>query len=122
MAMSDVNLSIVMGNLVRDCELEYIGEKKTPFCQATIVSNYSKGDYSDVCFQRIAVYGRTAELLAREGHKGKKIQVTGRLRSPQGGDTNRPNELVVDDLKFFGVSPNRNGSSEGSYNDELIEG
>ncbi len=102
---SDTNLTILMGNLVEAPKLEYYGENETPYCRATIVSNYRKLNQQETTWQDIVTFGGTATLLVKEGQKGKKIQVVGRLKGVE-LDGYR-NELIVTDLKFIGGPPEK---------------
>jgi single-strand DNA-binding protein len=105
MAMSDVNINVIMGNLTHDPKLSYT-PGNTPFCNAQIASNWNKGPKPAVLFQEIRLYGTTAELLVKEGYKGKKIQVTGHLETKSfeedDGKKLSKNVLYVEDLKFIG--------------------
>lgn len=115
MAMSDVNLIIVMGNLTHDPKLNYT-PNENPFCNAQIASNWNKGPKPAVLFQEICAYGNTAQLLAQEGYKGKKIQVQGHLetKTHYNGEekVGSKNVLIVEDLKFIGGPPEKHTNDE----------
>jgi single-stranded DNA-binding protein len=102
---SDTNVVMLMGNLVEDPKLEYFGENETPYCRIGMVSNYRKPNQAESTIQDIVTFGGTATLLVKEGRKGKKVLVVGRLKGVE-NDVYR-NELVVTDLKFVGGPPDR---------------
>jgi single-strand DNA-binding protein len=85
---SDQNEINVIGNLTRDPEIRYT-QSGTPMCLYSIANNrYRKnGDdwQKETSFFDCQSYGETAEIVKRFG-KGKKIQVSGRLKQDRWQD------------------------------------
>lgn len=78
--MADYNKTILIGRMTRDIDLKY-----TPTGMAvgdfSLAVNERRKDGEDVAsFVDITAWGRTAEVLAEYGGKGKQILVEGRLR------------------------------------------
>lgn len=117
MAVS-LNKVMLIGNLTRDPELRYIpsGQAVTTFTIAVNRTFNSKaGDKKEeVCFIRIVVWARLAEICNEYLKKGRPVFVEGRIqtRSWDGPDGNKrySTEVVADNVQFLGSKP---GSGKG---------
>ena len=78
-----MNSVILIGNLTKDPELRYNGEN--PICRFSIAVNDRKKQGSewvdDPSFIPIVVFGRVAENCDRFLSKGRKVAVSGRIKT-----------------------------------------
>lgn len=72
------NKVILMGNLTRDPEVRYIGDKNTALCEFSLAVNDNISD--EVSFFDCKAWGRTAEVMGEYCQKGRPILVEGRLK------------------------------------------
>jgi single-strand DNA-binding protein len=120
MAVS-LNKVMLIGNLTRDPELRYIpsGQAVTTFTIAVNRTYNSKAGEKkeEVCFIRIVVWARLAEICNEYLKKGRPVFVEGRIqtRSWDGPDGNKrySTEVVADNVQFLGSRPG-SGKSESS--------
>ena len=112
--MSDLNIVILTGRLVRDPDLRR-GDSGNLWGLFTLASNYSYKDKSgakqeDAAFVDCRTFGRWAESLAQR-KKGDVAIVAGRLKTDSWQKEGRKQyrlTLVCDSVRFFGP---QNGSS-----------
>ncbi len=112
---------MLIGNLTRDPELRYIpsGQAVTTFTIAVNRTYNSKAGEKkeEVCFIRIVVWARLAEICNEYLKKGRPVFVEGRLqtRSWDGPDGTKrySTEVVADAVQFLG-SKSGNGKGDGS--------
>ncbi|MDD5449677.1 MAG: single-stranded DNA-binding protein [Candidatus Omnitrophica bacterium] len=108
--MASLNRVFLIGNLTRDPELRYIpsGTAVTTF---TIASNRVYKDQAgekkeEVCFVRVVVWGRRAEVCGEFLSKGSPIFVEGRLQSrnweDQSGQKRSTIEVNASNVQFLG--------------------
>ena len=108
--MATLNRIFLMGNLTRDPELRYIpsGTAVASFGLAvnTTISRPNSDEKKDeVCFVRIVVWGKQAELCQQYLKKGRLVLIEGRLlyRSwEQDGKTRSTLEVRADRVQFLG--------------------
>lgn len=106
---ASLNRVFLMGNLTRDPELRYIpsGTAVASFTVAVNrVYNTASGERKEeVCFVRIVVWGRRAELCGEYLSKGSPVFVEGRLRSrnweTQDGQKRSTMEVVASSVQFL---------------------
>jgi single-strand DNA-binding protein len=121
MAVS-LNKVMLIGNLTRDPELRYIpsGQAVTTFTIAVNRTYNSKAGEKkeEVCFIRVVVWARLAEICNEYLKKGRPVFVEGRIqtRSWDGPDGNKrySTEVVADNVQFLGSKPGsgKDASSE----------
>ena len=107
---ASVNRVFLMGNLTRDPELRYIpsGTAVANFTIAVnrVYSTQTGEKKEEVCFVRIVVWGRRAEVCGEYLSKGSPAFVEGRLRSrswqAQDGQNRSTIEVVADNVQFLG--------------------
>lgn len=78
-----MNSIILVGRLVNDPELKYVGESNSPvanFCLAVRRKYKSKDGNYDTDFINIETWDKKAETCAKYLKKGNKIMVNGSLR------------------------------------------
>jgi single-strand DNA-binding protein len=121
MAVS-LNKVMLIGNLTRDPELRYIpsGQAVTTFTIAVNRTFNSKAGEKkeEVCFIRIVVWARLAEICNEYLKKGRSVFVEGRIqtRSWDGPDGNKrySTEVVADNVQFLGA---KSGNGKGDAGD-----
>lgn len=72
-----LNKVVVIGNITKDIELKYVGEKAVANFDIAVNDGY--GDKKNTYYFKIVVWGKTAETLVRYASKGSKISVLGKL-------------------------------------------
>ena len=106
---ANVNRVFLMGNLTRDPELRYV-PSGTAVASFTIAVNRfyntAAGERKEeVCFIRIVVWGRRAEVCGEYLSKGSPVFVEGRLRSrswqTQDGQNRSTLEVVASNVQFL---------------------
>jgi len=108
--MASLNRIFLIGNLTRDPELRYIpsGTAVTTFsiaCNRAYV-NQAGEKKEDVCFVRVVVWARRAEVCGEFLSKGSPVFVEGRLQSrsweDQNGQKRSTIEVVANNVQFLG--------------------
>jgi single-strand DNA-binding protein len=119
--MSSLNKVFLMGNLTRDPELRYIptGSPVTTFTVAVnrTYTQQSGEKKQEVCFVRVVVWGKTAEICNQYLKKGRAVLVEGRLQSrsweAEDGKKRSTIEVVAQNVQFVGTrSPSEEGIPE----------
>lgn len=129
---ASLNKVFLMGNLTRDPEVRYApnGTAITNFSMA-INRQYAleTGEKKeDVCFVKVVVFGRRAEVCGEYLAKGSGVLVEGRLqsRSWEGQDGQKRNtlEVVANNVQFIGRGKGQSPHMETSdvKGEEHIEG
>jgi single-strand DNA-binding protein len=116
--MKDVNSVTVVGRLVRDGELKYVGNN-TPAVFFTIASNRRKkgadGWEDEVNFLDVSLYGNLAAAIHERLVKGAQVCVDGELRQERwtdGGGQNRSRVVInADQCQIFSAP----GGSGGGW-------
>ena len=108
--MASLNKVFLIGNLTRDPELRYI-PSGTAVATFTIATNRAYTDKAgekkeDVCFVRVIVWARLAEVCGEFLSKGSPVFVEGRLQSrswqDQSGQKRATIEVVANTVQFLG--------------------
>jgi single-strand DNA-binding protein len=108
--MASLNKVLLMGNLTRDPELRYIpsGTAVTTFTLASnrVYMSQAGEKKEEVCFVRIVVWGRRAEVCGEFLSKGSPVFVEGRLQSrsweDQNGQKRSTIEVIANNVQFLG--------------------
>ena len=119
---ASLNKVFLMGNLTRDPEVRYApnGTAVTNFSiainrQYTLETGEKK---EDVCFVKVVVFGKYAEVCGEYLTKGRAVLVEGRLqsRSWEGKDGQKRNtlEVVANNVQFLGKGKESASSIEPS--------
>ena len=111
--MAGLNKVLMIGNLTRNPELRYIpsGTAVTTFTVATSrrFKTASGEQRDEVCFVRVVVWGRRAEVCAEYLSKGSPVFVEGRLQSRnwQAADGTKRStiEVIAQDVQFLSRAP-----------------
>jgi single-strand DNA-binding protein len=108
--MASLNRVFMIGNLTRDPELRYI-PSGTAVATFTIASNrvyvsQAGEKKEEVCFVRVVVWGRRAEVCGEFLSKGSPVFVEGRLQSrsweDQSGQKRSTIEVIASNVQFLG--------------------
>ena len=108
--MASLNRVFLIGNLTRDPELRYI-PSGTAVATFTVASNraytlQSGEKKEDVCFVRVVVWAKRAELCGQYLSKGSPVFVEGRLQSRSwetpDGQKRSTLEVVALNVQFLG--------------------
>lgn len=122
--MANLNRVFLIGNLTRDPELRYVpsGTAVASFGLATNrVFNTSSGEKKqEVCFVRIIVWGRMAEVCGEYLSKGSPVFIEGRLQyrswEAPGGGKRSTLEVRAERVQFLG----RGAKAEGAPPSEKV--
>lgn len=72
-----LNKVVVIGNITKDIELKYVGEKAVANFDIAVNDGY--GDKKSTYYFKVVVWGKSAEALSNYAGKGSKISVLGKL-------------------------------------------
>jgi single-strand DNA-binding protein len=108
--MASLNKVFLIGNLTRDPELRYVpsGTAVTTFTVATnrAYVNQAGEKKEEVCFVRVVVWARRAEVCGEFLSKGSPVFVEGRLQSrtweDQSGQKRSTIEVIASNVQFLG--------------------
>ncbi len=116
-----VNKQIIVGNLAKDAELSYVGEKNTAKCEVRVIANTGFGDYEHVEGFNVTLWGKRAEGVSQYLTKGTRVYVEGetRTRSWVGDDGQKHyrTEVRADELVLLGSGNGRGGGSPSSVDE-----
>ena len=107
--MSDINRVILVGRLVKDAELKYVGESAV--CRFSIAVNRSRRDQSgnwveEAYYFDLTWWGKGAEGASRYLVKGKQVAIDGSLRmdkwTDQNGNQRSKVEIFCENLELLG--------------------
>ena len=116
MSIFDLNRATLIGNVTKDPQLRYTG-KGTAVLSFGIATNRSMqnedGSYKDLpTYHNIVCWSKTAERVAKNIAKGKKVYVEGRIENrsyEKDGQTRYISEVVADNVIIF----DRGGTGQG---------
>jgi single-strand DNA-binding protein len=127
--MSDTNIVVVKGNLVRDAELKYTsgGTALMKFALANNRGYPSQDGWKEYTnFVDCSLWGKRAESLVGHFTKGKAIIVTGELKQNrwqnESGQNRSKMEVRVDDISFAGGKGGSGGSEQQGDSDDDYAG
>ena len=120
--MASYNKVILMGNLTRDPELQYLPSgtavARVGLAVSHVYNDRQSGERKeDVCFVDLDAFGRTAENINEYFQKGRPILVEGRLRfqswETDDGQRRSKHSVMVDRFEFVGSRQDSDGG--GTY-------
>lgn len=126
-----MNLITLTGNLTKDSELIYVGQKNTPKLNFAIANNEGFGDNQKTIFVNCVLWGKSAENLVNYLQKGTKVLVKGKLdiRNYEDKEGNKKylTEIVVDmfgGVEFIGGnnSNKTNNNFDVDFSEPIDEG
>lgn len=102
-----MNKVILTGNLVREPELKQTPSGKSVITNAVAVRRDMKdenGEYP-TDFVEIVIWGQQAEYIRNYGHKGDRVELSGRWQqrtyTDRNGNNRRADECVVESISVF---------------------
>lgn len=123
-----MNLTQLIGRLVKDPELRYTNSNKAIASFTLAVDGFN--DHTD--FIRCKAWGKTAETLANNTHKGSRVGVYGRIEtgSYEGKDGNRvyTTDVVLNGFDFLDPKQDRpdpeqpQNVDDGGYSGKEVKG
>ena len=102
-----MNSVCLIGNLTRDPELRYgTGQNQTAICRFSIAVNDGFGEKKEVNYINIVSFGKVAENCERYLAKGRKVGVTGRIKtgsytSQKTGEKVYTTDIVANNVEFL---------------------
>lgn len=117
-----MNIVVLIGNLTRDVDLRYSqGEKSTAVAKFSIAvqRKFKQDGQPQADFINCTAFGKTAEMIEKNFHKGRKIAISGEWRT--GSYTNKDgNKVYTNDCfvnsVYFVDSKNSSNQQAGSEN------
>jgi len=116
------NKVILIGNLTRDIEIQYLQGSNTPLAKGGVATSYKyKGNdgtqKEETCFLDFNIFGRVAEVANQYLHKGSKVMLEGRLvfdqwQDSQTGQNRSKHSLKVDNMKMLDSKSNTSSSTQ----------
>lgn len=111
--MNNVEL---IGNLVRDPEMRYVGQNNTAMTRFTIAVNDGYGDKQRTSFIPIVVFNKKGENCNQYLSKGSKVAVTGRLQTGsyqnKEGATVYTTDVIANDVEFLSTRGGNGSQSQ----------
>ena len=121
--MQDINNVVLVGNLVRDCELRYM-QNGNAVGSLSIACNRNKkqadGTWgTEVSYFDIVLFGKTAENLKQYLTKGKKVAVQGFLKqdrwTDQQGNNRSRISVIAESIELLTPMQNQGFSQQRVY-------
>ena len=101
------NTWIGIGNLTKDPETKYTqGQNPTAVCRFSIAINDGYGEKQEVNYISIVAFGKVADTCSKYLSKGKKVCVTGRIKtgsytSQRTGEKVYTTDIVAANVEFL---------------------
>ena len=116
-----MNKVVLVGRLVADPELTFVGEDSAVTKFTLAVSKYnSKTQEKEADFIRCKVWGKQAENLAEYKQKGDQISIRSRIETgsyeDQDGKKKYTTEVVCNEVEYLGSKPQEDFSNDGRGN------
>lgn len=124
--MANLNKVFLIGNLTRDPELRYApsGSAVATFTIATnrTYTSQSGEKKEEVCYVRIVVWAKMAEICGEYLSKGSPVFVEGRLQSrsweTSNGEKRSTIEVVAQSVQFLGRGKSSKSAATGDLSPE----
>lgn len=125
--MADINQVVLVGRLVRDCELRYTGAG-TAVSKISLAVNrrVKKGTewIDEVSYFDCTLWGKQAESLSKYLMKGKQIGVNGELRQnrwEQDGQKRSKVEINIVNIQLLSKNDFQSENSTGSSSENSFQ-
>jgi len=128
--MGYINKCILLGNLTRDPEVQFVPDKNLQIAKFGIAINrsYKSGNEKkeDTCFIDIVAFGKSAEICGEFLSKGSPVLIEGRLNLSQweqNGSKRRKHEIIAENVQLLPgqdkvKEANNSGKDYESFNPE----
>lgn len=124
--MNDLNSLLVEGNATRDPDLKYL-PSGTAVCTFSIASNRSfkkdDGYEKEVSFFEVEAWGKLAEAISKNMHKGRGCRVVGRIKQEhwqKDGATHSKVKIVAEHCEFKWEDKDKKQTEQKQQNDESL--
>ena len=112
------NTWIGVGNLTKDPEMRYSqGQNQTAICRFSIAINDGYGDKQEVNYINIVAFGKMAESCGNYLAKGKKVAVTGRIKTGsydnKQGQRVYTTDIIASSVEF--LTPNQQQAPQQTF-------
>lgn len=120
-----MNVTMLIGRLVKDPELKYTAGEGMAVTKVTIaVDNYnSKTGEKGADFIPVVVYGERAENLAQYTLKGSQIAIEGRIKTgsydAKDGTKRYTTEVIAKNVQFLSKASGQVENNTTGFNDEF---
>lgn len=120
-----MNVTMLIGRLVKDPELKYTAGEGMAVTKVTIaVDNYnSKTGEKGADFIPVVVYGKRAENLAQYTLKGSQIAIEGRIKTgsydAKDGTKRYTTEVIASKVQFLSKASGQVENNTTGFNDEF---
>lgn len=120
-----MNVTMLIGRLVKDPELKYTAGEGMAVTKVTIaVDNYnSKTGEKGADFIPVVVYGKRAENLAQYTLKGSQIAIEGRIKTgsydAKDGTKRYTTEVIAKNVQFLSKASGQVENNTTGFNDEF---
>lgn len=109
------NTWVGVGNLTKDPEMRISqGQNQTTICRFSIAINDGYGDKQEVNYINIVAFGKTADSCGNYLTKGKKVAVTGRIKTGsyenKQGQKVYTTDIIASSVEF--LTPNQQNQPE----------
>ena len=117
-----MNISILLGRMVRDPELRFLpNAKETAICRFSVAINDRVGETKKVYFHEVVMFGKVAQTVAQHFKKGSQILITGQLVQDRyvGKDGRNLQKVFViaNRFNFCGNQPAQKNNAAAHTND-----
>ena len=120
----DTNICVLVGNLTRDAEVDYL-PSGTACGKFSIAVSYRKGEKNETSYFDCKGFGKMCESLKPYLVKGKKVSVTGELRQERWEKDGRTQSKIVvlaGNIQLLGGAEKRQEQSQPAYSQEQYAG
>ena len=121
----NLNKVMLIGNLTKDPELKYL-PNGTAVANMSMAINrkYKSGEETkeDVCFVRVVVWAKRAEVCAEYLKKGNPVFIEGRLQSrswEKDGQKHSALDVVAENVQFLGGKKKEETTKEQPNNGDM---
>ena len=119
-----MNLVVLVGNLGKDPETKMVNNKTVCRLSVATSERYKSGEEwkEETDWHNVIVWGNQADACGKYLAKGKKVGVTGKVRTRSWDDkgTKRyATEIIADRVEFLSPKEEGGGRGAGPANDEI---
>ena len=114
----DINSVVLVGRIVRDCELKY-SKTGSPIVNMSIAVNHTKKDgdeyVDEASFFDLVLFGKRGEALSQYLLKGSQISIIGKLKQERwskDGENKSKINIIVENIQLLGSKNNSQSSPQ----------
>ena len=120
-----MNVTMLIGRLVKDAELKYLAGSGVAVAKITLaVDNYnSKTGEKGADFIPVVLYNKNAENVAQYTQKGSQIAIEGRIKTgsydAKDGTKRYTTEVIASKVQFLSKANGTSQNDNTGFNDEF---